>query len=328
MLRIPSATDVPPPLMAPVRLAVPDEALAEPEPKRTKKRRGGKKAITSDDHFWERAPSKGGSGRRETRQMRWMLIGGGLLFALSLGGVIVSLYTHPLVPSPQTKVTPAVVALKEIKASDRSDVSILSETQPLAKRFLEAKTVDELLPCVRNLGVVEKRIRSFYPQGEITAPGMAKFNTSGSVTQKDSFIAVSVRTADQEEKLLAFVETPQGLRVDWEAWVGWSDVRWDDFISTKSTKPSTFRLSLAKVDYYNFGYLDDAKWRSYRLESPDGEHSLYGYVERGSALDKQIQIDADTSTLPMMLSLRFAPDSKARDQVEITGVVAEGWVEK
>jgi hypothetical protein len=328
MLRIPSATDVPPPLMAPVRRAEPDDPPAESEPKRTKKRREAKKAITSDDHSWERVPSKRGSGKRESRQMRWMLMGGGVLFTLCLGGLIVSLYTHPLTPPARAEVTAPVVAPREVRASERSDVSILSETQPLARKFLEAKTIDGLLPCVRNHEVVESRIRSFYPEGKISAPGMAKFNTTGVLTRKDSFIAISVRTGDHEEKQLAFVETTQGLRIDWDAWVGWSEVSWADFILTKSTKPSTFRLTLTKVDYYNFGYLDDTKWRSYRLESPDGEHSLYGYVERGSALDRQIQIDADTASLPMMLSLKFPPDSKAKDQVDITGVIAEGWVEK
>jgi len=314
--------------MATVRRAVPDESLAAPEPERVKKRRKGKKASKGEDHSWESMPKKAGSGRRENRQMRWMLIGGGILFVLSLGGVIVSLYTAPLVAPPLAKVTPPELAPKEVKAGDRSEVSILSEIEPLARIFLEAKTVEELLPVVRNPEGVEARIRKFYPQGKITASGMSKFNTSGVVSRKDSSIAVFVRTADQDERQLAFIETPHGLRVDWEAWVGWSAVPWVDFITTKSITPATFRLTLAKVDYYNFDYLDDSKWRSYRLESPDGHHTLYGYVERGSEVDKQIHVDADTKTLAMMLSLKFVPDSKAKDQVEIVSMIAEGWAEK
>lgn len=328
MLRIPTAADVPPPLMAPVRRAVPEESLAEPEPERVKKRRKGKKATKTHDHSWEAAPKKAGSGRSENRQMRWMLIGGGVLFVLSVATLIISLYTTPDAPPPVAKVAATEIAPKAVSVADRSDVSILAETEPLAKTFLEAKTIEELLPVVRNAEMVEARIRKFYPDGKINPPGMSKFNTSGVVGRKSSSIAMSVRIGNQEERQLAFVEAPGGLRVDWEAWVGWSDVPWADFISTKSTSQATFRLTLAKVDYYNFGYLDDTKWRSYRLESPDGEHTLYGYVERGSEVDQKIHIDADTKSLPMMLSLRFPPDSLGKDQVVIVGFIGEGWVEK
>lgn len=327
MLRIPAATDEPPPLMAPLRQAVAGAALAGPEPERVKKRRKGKKSNKGEDHSWEASPKKTGSKRLENKQMRWMLIGGGILFLMSLGGVIVSLNTDPPVPPPPVAVSNPVIEPKELKASERSDVSILSEMEPLAKTFLEAKTPEELLPTVRNPELVEARIRSYDPQGKISSPGMAKFNTSGTIARKDSFVAVSLRTRDQEERQLAFVETPQGLRIDWEAWVGWSEVSWADFISTKPSDPKTFRLTLAKVDYYNFNYVDDVKWRSYRIESPDGAHSLYGYVERGSEVDRQINIDADTKNLSLMLSLKFPPDSNGKDQVEIVSLIAEGWVQ-
>jgi hypothetical protein len=332
MLRIPSATDVPPPLMAPLRRAVPDEVVAdgipsvESTPERVKKRRKGKKTHKDHDHSWESIPKKSGSGRLENRQMRWMLIGGGILFVLSLGAVVFSLYTAPVVPAAPTKAATPESVPEVVKTSERSEISVLSEIEPLARGFLEAKTVEELLPTIRNPEVVESRIRSFYPQGKLNPPGLSKFNTGGVLSRKDSSVAVGVRTREQDEKQLIFVDTPQGLRADWEAWVGWSAVPWADFISAKSGTPAIFRLTLTKVDYYNFDYLDDIRWRSYRIESPDGEHALYGYVERGSAVDKMIHVDADTKSLALMLSLKFPPDSRAKDQVEIVGFITEGWV--
>jgi hypothetical protein len=144
---------------------------------------------------------------------------------------------------------------------------------------------------------------------------------------KDKLYSIPVVTRDQETKSLAFVDTPEGLKIDWESWVGWSEVSWEEFRSTKPVAGHVFRVVLSPVDYYNFDFTDDRKWQSYRLESPDKEHAVYGYVEKGSLLDGQVHLDGDKKNVLMMLSLKFPPDARSDSQVEIERFVCEGWVE-
>ena len=171
-------------------------------------------------------------------------------------------------------------------------------------------------------------MRTFYTAGKIEAAGLSQFNSSGSVSIREKFISLSVVTRDHEEKALALIETPQGLKIDWESWVGWSDISWEKFLATKPVTGHVFRVTVSAVEYYNFGFADESKWRSYRLISPDGENSLYGYVERGSVLEHRVRPDGDAKSLAMMLSLKFPEGATTNSQVVIETLVADGWVEE
>jgi len=344
LLRIPKETDVTPLLMTTVRRAVAGESSSLPESvpepergtevelkrnrKRVKKRRKGKSSSEDDDHAWENVGEIKGSAGGSKRQMRWMLLGGVALFLVCLAGVIFSIRSAPTASplAASAAEVPAVTA--ELKPAGRSDEAVLVEAEPLVKTFLEAGTIEELLPVVRNPEVAEPRMRKFYPDGRITPPMMSEFNSNRVLLRKDSFIAVSVRTGAQEERQLAMVETPDGLQIDWEAWVAWSEVSWPDFLESQATTPSIFRLIVEKVDYYNFDFLDDDQWRSYRLVSREGDYTVYGYVQKGTELDKKLRLDADVKKLPMILSLKFPAAPKSKNQVEIVELIAEGWVEK
>ena len=331
LLRIPTAADAPPPLLAPLRRMAAEDPAAEGEPMILKKRRRGKKAGGAENHSWERNSHGSHGGRREKRQMRLMLVGGVALFSLLVGGVVFSMNRgeKAVARTAAPLAVPAVASPKEAAPLfERSEASLLAASEPLVKRFLEATTVDDLLPLVRNPAVAEARMRTFYTAGKIEAAGLSQFNSSGSVSIREKFISLSVLTRDHEEKALALLETPQGLKIDWESWVGWSDISWEKFLATKPVTGHVFRVTVSAVEYYNFGFADESKWHSYRLVSPDGETSLYGYVERGSELEQRIHLDGETKSLAMMLSLKFPAGATTSSQVVIERLVADGWVEE
>ncbi|RYD32583.1 MAG: hypothetical protein EOP87_12575 [Verrucomicrobiaceae bacterium] len=144
---------------------------------------------------------------------------------------------------------------------------------------------------------------------------------------KGKLVSVNLVTGDFEPKSMAFLDTPQGLKIDWDSWAGWSEMSWEEFRSKKPAESQVFRVVLSPVVYYNFAFADESKWKSYRLISPDGEHSIYGYAEKDSMLEQRIRLDADTRKVSLMLSLKFPEGATADNQVEIDGFVAEGWVE-
>ncbi len=262
-----------------------------------------------------------------------MLVGGAVLFALIVVGVVFSMnrVEKPVVRSVGQVAAPAVAATSPKEAPavvGRSDASLLAEAEPLARRFLEATSVAELLPLVRNPAVAEARMRAFYPAGKIEAAGLSQFNSGGGLSIRGKFVSLTVMTCGHEEKSLALIETPQGLKIDWESWVGWAEISWEDFLTSKPVVGHVFRVTVSAVDYYNFGFADESKWHSYRLLSPDGEHSIYGYVEKGSGLEQQIHTDGDTKSVTLMLSLKFPAGATSGSQVEIERLVAEGWVEE
>ncbi len=331
LLKIPAPADTPPPLTAPLPDAEAEEPAADGEGGKMKKRRRGKKTPVPEKHLWEQQPKSSRSGGKEKRQMRLMSVGGAALFALIVAGVIVSMNLgkqRVAAPVGETAAATNPVEVPAAAAVPRGEASLLAEAEPLARKFLEATTVEELLPLVRNPAVAESRIRGFFPDGKIKAPGMALFNTTGGLSIRGKLVSVAVRTHDQEEKPLAFIDTPQGMKIDWESWTGWAEISWEKFLSSKSAAGHVFRVTLTQVDYYNFGFSDDVKWQSYRLESPDREQAVFGYVEKGSVLDQRLRPDADTKSIALMVSLKFPEAAKSNNQVLIERFVAEGWVEE
>jgi hypothetical protein len=305
MLKIPSAADVTPPLMAPLR-TVEEEQY-------------------SDEELEAMSQTKAVSERTSP----WLLAGGALL-VLGLFGVGAQVFLAGKTPValPQSLPPSVPVALPAATLEERGDLSLIAELTPLAEKFLTATSVDQCLPLIRNPETVAARMRAYYPSGVIPALGMSEFNTRGGLAMLEGMVSAGVRTRDQNEKTMAFVATGAGFKIDWESWVGWSELSWEKFRETKPVQASRFRVNVYATEYYNFAFADDLKWQSYRLDSPDGTHTIYGYVEKGSELARSLHLDQDTKMSPMILALKFPTDSESRDQVEIVQVVTDGWVEK
>lgn len=299
---------------------IPLPSPAAPSLRRRKRRR--KRHGESGD--WE---SESGSGhhKRDALQMRWILIGGGCVLAL-----LVAAGLHAMRGAPETTPAPPVAVAVTTDdtvpaAADLSDAAFLALAEPLAEKFLTARSVDELLPLVREPERAAPRMRAHYGGDAIVPAGLSQFNTQVMVMREGRFLNVVVRTGDFEEKVLSYLNTTDGLRIDWESWVGWSAMPWEEFLTEKPTASTFFRVILRPVEYYNFGFSDDSQWRSYRLDSPDGSHSLYGYVERGSFTDSRIQISPEIKMSAYSLYLRFPADRASRNQVLIDRLAAESW---
>lgn len=319
VLKIPSPEDQTPALVIPLPVA----AETSPGSIRKKRRR---KSHRSESHDWDRAGGeRRTSSHRDRRQMRWMLIGGSGFLVLAVAAAFLAMRDNDQEPPPVATVATDAAA-PVVQAPVFSEASFLAEAELVAKRFLEAKTIDELLPLVRHPDITGPRIRAFHPDGTLEPAGMSAFNTNFELVAAGSGYTVQVRTAEYAEKTLAMFPTPDGVRIDWESWVGWSEMPWADFVKTRPTEAKLFRVMLGPVDYYNFNFTDDLKWRSYRLVSPDGEHSLYAYVERDSVLDARLLPPPDTKQIPLTLSLKFPPDSDSPNQVLVEKWHADGWV--
>jgi hypothetical protein len=116
------------------------------------------------------------------------------------------------------------------------------------------------------------------------------------------------------------------VKIDWEGWVGWSEMPWPEFLASKPTTGKVFRVTLSAVDYYNFNFDDDKKWQAYRLESPDGTHALYGYAGQGSVIQTKLRPPTDSKPMPCMLALKFPANAASGNQVLIEQCLADGWV--
>ncbi|MEO7098556.1 MAG: hypothetical protein ABI162_04285, partial [Luteolibacter sp.] len=238
--------------MAPLRRVVSGESGEDTAQAKTKKKRRGKKGAPDEEQEWARQGR--GMRRGENTQMRLMLIGGTALFVLIVAGMIFatksgkSSVNVPDLKSVSVEKNGSVTAPQAVR---RSEAVIAYEAKVLAEKFTQATRVEAILPLVRHPEVAEARVRKFYPDGKIPVVGIALFNSGGAPVSHGSIVSFNIRTGDQEEKTMTFIDGPQGLKIDWESWVGWSDISWADFLSNKPSDAHVFRVTLAPIDYYN-----------------------------------------------------------------------------
>lgn len=316
----------------PVAAAVPEPMPAAEQGESRKRRR---EFPNEEEPAWEKIEQQRVrvGGRKRPRIGRWLAIGAAVLSLA--GGLLVFMRPakkpvyEPIAYAPEPEAPAAAVTPDETDIPDSmkgNEAERIAGIEKTARAFLEAKTVDEMLPLVRDPGRVGPMMRAYYPGGKIAAPGMGQFNIFGSVAYRGKMASVGVRTTDFEVKQLAFLTSRDGMKVDWESYVAWSESTWPDFISTMPEKPLLFRAKLRSLEYYNFGFPDDVEWHSFELRSPDGEHVVYGYVKRGTEIEKQLN-PADPNAIALVtVRLKYPPGEKKPNQVLIDSFVADGWV--
>ncbi len=345
MLRIPREDDETAPLMAPIqKIGFSEEADKRGE-KRTRSVRK-KKQKEAEAPGWDASSGSWRSTKKSfwKRAMPVLAWGGGMAAIASAAVFLVKLSEAependvPDVVAEQDKFdelvgNPLIVPEDELEAEvtlpkvmKKSEADFLAEAEPLAKAFLEAERTEDILPLIHDPARVRRNLRTFYPEDTIEPMGLSKFNSTGQVSYKDSFAAVTVLTPDYEKKQLAFIDGEDGLKIDWESWVGWSDLPWPKLVESRPRKSVLVRAMVKWVDYYNFGFSDEDEWRSYRLVSPDGGTTLYGYVERNSLLDQRLRPGEPTATVAVTLTIHFRENEQAPNQVVIDSLVSDGWV--
>ena len=234
--------------------------------------------------------------------------------------------TQP-VPDAPTVVQPTLPPPKAGRIEEFNAAEFQKTAETMARSFLAAKDISEVLPLIRHPEISAPRLKQVWPDGHLQSPGLEVFAENGEIGFLSGTATVSVRTSDFQSRLLRFVKTDSGWKIDWESWADWSEVSWADFVAKKPVTPQRFRVRASVSAYYNFNFSDENKWRCYLLQSVDGEHQVYGYAETGSAQNDRMRLNGDLHDSPMMLDIHFPADSGSANQVLIDRIVADDWVE-
>ncbi|MDB4406753.1 hypothetical protein N9134_00955 [Akkermansiaceae bacterium] len=131
---------------------------------------------------------------------------------------------------------------------------------------------------------------------------------------------------DQPARLVAVVETEEGPKVDWDAYIRYGDKSWDDVFSGKVEK-ATVMVHLKPSDYYDHQFSNSEKFSGYAITTPDSDRGLYGYVERDSPLDRALQHSIIAGPGRNTIEISINRESLEYSQVRISGIQAIGWVE-
>jgi hypothetical protein len=123
-------------------------------------------------------------------------------------------------------------------------------------------------------------------------------------------------------------DTGHGFVVDWETYVCYNPVEWDDFYRNRPEGAISFRV-LATLDHNpGFAFPGQAEWICIRMIGRDSDEEIYGYVRTGTDIALRIQeMLEDEWEFPCILKLQFPPQGKGGDrQVHVRDLVMENWI--
>jgi len=216
---------------------------------------------------------------------------------------------------------------QEIQESVNSGMNVLQESEKVVRAFLTAKSAEDLEGLVRTPEVTVPRMKKWYTKHEWSPPGAKVVGYGGGVTVKGVMASMSVRVDDYTIKHIAVERTPKGYLVDWESWVAWAEMDWEDLFKKKPTELVEVRVICSKDSYYNRLFSDDKKWLAVKMTHTEADRSIYGYIESQTSTLTTLMGDLKSGRpVPVTIKIRYPKGSIADNQVIIEEYVQNGWV--
>ncbi|MBX7207541.1 MAG: hypothetical protein K1X78_04495 [Verrucomicrobiaceae bacterium] len=169
----------------------------------------------------------------------------------------------------------------------------------LLKKYFAATSWKEKLPQVYQSAEVGPLMHEFYGSQGKADPVLTGLISASNVRVGDQkVLSLAFGCSDRLDMLVRanFHRCPEGLRLDWESFVGFSGKEMKEFRATRSTQPTVFRVLAVSDDYYNFEFAEAEKLLSVRLYNPAGDDYVHGYCARDSAEGRKlVQVLGDSS---------------------------------
>ncbi len=213
----------------------------------------------------------------------------------------------------------------------RRTSEILEHVRPVLVEFLNATNVEERLELVRDRERVEPLMRAYYERHGDGPIGFRQIAPGGTLAFRDSLAVVEVIMEDWSQRQIAFDLGSDPPPVDWESFVGYSDMLIDELREHQPSEPQLLRALVQWLNpgFYAFDFSDEAALDSYVISDPETGEYLYGYTVRLEPVATRLrELSASSSARPFLavLKVRFPEDARTDNQVWIDEVLAEGWV--
>ena len=216
---------------------------------------------------------------------------------------------------------------REIRASVRTGASILVMVEDVVRKFLEAPTMEEAAKYVRSPDITVPRMHAWYADTPWKPRGVEKIGVKGQVNVRGKMASITVQLGDFSYREIALEQVGDEYKIDWESWVIWSEIPWNQIFEKKPTEPTTIRVEANLDSYYNRYFNDESKWVSVKLLHPYEDRILYGYIEKTDPMFVRLVSDLrDPRKRAVMLKVKYLEESPANDQVQIVEYFQSGWV--
>lgn len=227
----------------------------------------------------------------------------------------------------------ALAILEKDKQEEFEAITMIDTLDRTVRDFFDARSVDEMLRFVRHPERVRPLMERYYadkapqPKRVLELLSMEPFT----IDKRANFWMVSCDLKDQERThMLLEALSDKEAKVDWETFVCYQPMAWDEFARTRpGDYTGDFRVYVQKDNFHSHEFADSEVYDCYRLTALNSEETLYGYVERESALASrmaELTANRPDSPLPLMLRLHLPDGLDSTRGLHVRELVNPRWL--
>lgn len=272
------------------------------------------------------------AGRRQRRIVIGLSVITGALLVTVVGLLVSGKGSISLIPpAPQASSTSghSTTSAGPQPLEMRSAADFRDKVWKVVSEFCNAPTHRELMSVIRDPERVGPIIRDYYTSGGhtwVAIPVSQVPDPSAFETDKN-WTAFKLPLPDFRSRSMAVEETAKGFKVDWESFVAYSEMPWDKLRESKPRTPVLLRAIVRRSGYYNFDFPSEDTHRCFQIYDEARENVIYGYIRRGSDVEKKMEeIMLNTIDVHAIFKVAYPEKSTANNQVNITEIVAKGWI--
>ncbi len=196
--------------------------------------------------------------------------------------------------------------------------------------FLNARSLEERLPFIRNRSTLEASMRNYHKSRPLQPIRFRDIPEDGVLESKDGrHLTLMVMMEDYSLQPVVLEDTPDGFKVDWESFTGHNPVLWDAYAADPPGQPLILRVLARSAGTGAVEHIPDAgKFAWVMLEGPGGTRALPAAIDPGSEMEWRIKSLLDPlSERKLCLELEAFPAAvpNAPKAARIRRLASESW---
>jgi hypothetical protein len=227
----------------------------------------------------------------------------------------------------------SLTARERDKAEEIDAETLIGSLEKAVRGFFDARSMEEMLIHVRHPDRVARLMERHYADGFPQAVRVLSIAGMDPLTidrHASFWMVVCELEGGSVSQLLVEAVSETETKVDWETYVCYQAMAWDEFASTRpGGYTGDFRVYAEKDHFYSHEFSDSAAFESYRLTALNGEAVLFGYVPQGAEFARRMSelIDGQNGApAPLILRLHVPQGVASPSGVVIRELVNPRWV--
>lgn len=202
----------------------------------------------------------------------------------------------------------------------------LDTAETVARAFLKETDPTKRLEWVRNAEEVKARLAE-YPEEARAGLGEIQKVLGHQGDGANKITAFVVAFPSGSVRLLEVTATPDGPRVDWDAYARYGTASWEDIWADKA-ETAVVRVFCEPSSERPEPFADQGRWTGFRLSSPELPHAALGFAEVGSVREgnmKHLILGSPNYRQRFVLEI-VRHQGKDEPLFEIRRCMAVGWM--